>query len=133
MAEQPNISSILAALGEWFLKPVRYIHYRQILTFIILAAQRGVQPQGGQPQPPYQQQPGLPQGYPGAYGSPAPPPGAGGFSLPQPTNSGSLDLSSIKPVNSGTVSIAEAIAKARGIAAEKGVSYDSHGGSGRSK
>lgn len=47
-----------------------------------------------------------------------------GYSLPQPSNSGSLDLSSIKPVSSGTVSIADAIAKAKAIAAEKGVSYD---------
>jgi far upstream element-binding protein len=35
-----------------------------------------------------------------------------------------VDLSSIKPVNSGTVSIADAIAKAKAIAAEKGVSYE---------
>lgn len=35
-----------------------------------------------------------------------------------------MDLSNIKPVNSGSVSIAEAIAKARNIAAEKGVSYE---------
>jgi far upstream element-binding protein len=35
-----------------------------------------------------------------------------------------VDLSSIKPVNSGTVSIADAIAKAKAIAAEKGVPYD---------
>lgn len=35
-----------------------------------------------------------------------------------------MDLSSIKPVNSGTVSIADAIAKAKAIAAEKGVAYD---------
>ncbi|KAE8444433.1 hypothetical protein EG329_000524 [Mollisiaceae sp. DMI_Dod_QoI] len=69
------------------------------------------------------------QGQPAGYQPPpqlqsnqyAPP---GGYSLPQPTSSGSLDLSSIKPVNSGTVSIADAIAKAKAIAAEKGVSYD---------
>lgn len=47
-----------------------------------------------------------------------------GYSLPQPTSSGNVDLSSIKPINSGTVSIADAIAKAKAIAAEKGVSYD---------
>lgn len=35
-----------------------------------------------------------------------------------------MDLSSIKPINSGTVSIADAIAKAKAIAAQKGVSYD---------
>ena len=39
-------------------------------------------------------------------------------------SSGSVDLSSIKPVNSGTVSITDAIAKAKAIAAEKGVSYE---------
>jgi far upstream element-binding protein len=69
-------------------------------------------PQNQQPiyqQPPQQQNP---------YGAP------GGYSLPQPTNSGSVDLSSIRPVNSGTVSITDAIAKAKAIAAEKGVSYE---------
>ena len=71
-----------------------------------------------------------PQNQPGAYQQPAHPqpqnpyPAGGGYSLPQPVSSGSVDLSSIKPVNSGTVSIASAIAKAKAIAAEKGVSYD---------
>lgn len=51
-------------------------------------------------------------------------PTSSGYPLLQPSNSGSLDLSSIKPVNSGTVSIADAIAKAKAIAAQKGVSYD---------
>ncbi|GJC96806.1 KH domain-containing protein [Colletotrichum higginsianum] len=57
----------------------------------------------------------------------APPYGGGGGypGLPQPSSSGSLDLSSIRPVNSGTVSIADAIAQAKAFAAEKGVtSYD---------
>lgn len=67
------------------------------------------------PQPQYQQPPPQPQQY-----HPQPT----GYSLPQPTNSGSLDLSGIKPVNSGTVSIADAIAKAKAIAAEKGLAYD---------
>lgn len=44
--------------------------------------------------------------------------------MPQPTSSGSVDLSNIKPVGSGSVSIADAIAKAREIAAQKGISYD---------
>jgi far upstream element-binding protein len=35
-----------------------------------------------------------------------------------------VDLSSIKPVNSGTVSLTDAIAKAKAIAAEKGLSYE---------
>ncbi|KAI5791643.1 hypothetical protein DFH27DRAFT_485842 [Peziza echinospora] len=46
----------------------------------------------------------------------------GNFALPQPTSSGALDLSNIKPVNSGTVSLADAIARAKTIAAERGVS-----------
>lgn len=43
------------------------------------------------------------------------------YGLPQPTNSGSVDLSAIKPVSTGSVSIADALAKARNIAAEKGL------------
>ncbi|KAH7357016.1 hypothetical protein BKA65DRAFT_219386 [Rhexocercosporidium sp. MPI-PUGE-AT-0058] len=92
--QQPNIAALLATL----------------------AAQNNnaLPPQNQQPtyqQPPqqHQQNPYAPQG---------------GYSLPQPSNSGSVDLSNIKPVSSGTVSIAEAIAKAKAIAAEKGVSYD---------
>ncbi|KAF5872853.1 putative kh domain-containing protein [Botrytis fragariae] len=92
MADQPSITSILAAL----------------------AAQRpnATPPQNQQPayQPPQQQ--------PNPYAQ------TGGYSLPQPTNSGSVDLSGIKPVSSGTVSIQDAIAKAKVIAAEKGVAYD---------
>ncbi|KAI9820710.1 MAG: hypothetical protein M1827_005080 [Pycnora praestabilis] len=103
MAEQPNITAILAAL----------------------AAQRpGGTPSQATPQP------GLPQGYSSMLTNSTPPAGLGGFGLPQPSNSGSLDLSSIKPSNSGSVSIADAIAKARGIAAQKGVSYDIGRGSG---
>ncbi|RDL40313.1 Uncharacterized protein BP5553_00292 [Venustampulla echinocandica] len=102
MAEQqPSISSILAAL----------------------AAQR---PNATPPnQQPYQQPPQQAPPQQNPY------PGAGGYSLPQPTSSGSVDLSNIKPVSSGTVSIADAIAKAKAIAAEKGVAYDrppSYGG-----
>ncbi|KAK7740349.1 hypothetical protein SLS63_001552 [Diaporthe eres] len=44
-----------------------------------------------------------------------PPPGAYGY--PQPSSSGTVDLSAIKPVNSGTVSIQDAIAKAKAVAA----------------
>jgi far upstream element-binding protein len=57
-------------------------------------------------------------------------PGMPGYPLPQPTNTGSLDLSGIKPVNTGSVHLSDALAKARGFAAEKGVAYDgSRGGS----
>ncbi|KUJ13283.1 uncharacterized protein LY89DRAFT_699168 [Mollisia scopiformis] len=92
MADQPSITSILAALAAQRPNP---------------APNQGQQPAAYQP-PPQQSNPYAPQG---------------GYSLPQPTNSGSLDLSSIKPVNSGTVSLTDAIAKAKAIAAEKGV-YD---------
>ncbi|KAF9878461.1 KH domain-containing protein [Colletotrichum karsti] len=109
MAEPRDISSILAALG---------------------AAQRGTS------STPTQAQPGMPPGYPPPPGAqpsypPMPPQSAspygaaGGYPMPQPSASGSLDLSSIRPVNSGTVSIADAIAQAKAFAAEKGVtSYD---------
>ncbi|KAK5162423.1 hypothetical protein BJ546DRAFT_946400 [Cryomyces antarcticus] len=102
MAGQPDISSILAAL----------------------AAQRPAGTPSQIPQPPQQQN--IPQGYPGSL-QPQQPQTLPGYALPQPTSSGSLDLNSIKPVNSGSVSIAEAIAKARGIAAEKGLSYENRG------
>ncbi|EMC95082.1 hypothetical protein BAUCODRAFT_25198 [Baudoinia panamericana UAMH 10762] len=99
MAQQPDISSILAAL----------------------AAQ---QPQQGAA-PSAQPTPQPPTGYPSASSLPAPPPSAppqGATYLPQPSSTGSVDLSAIKPVNSGSVSIADAIAKAKSIAADRGVS-----------
>lgn len=84
-----------------------------------LAAQR----QGGTPsQAPPPPVPGVPYPPPPQYATP--PGGAPPYGLPPPINSGSVDLASIKPVSSGSVSIADAIAKARGIAAEKGLSYD---------
>ena len=67
----------------------------------------------------------MPQGYPQNLGpAQIPTPSLGGFSLPQPSSSGSVDLSAIRPVNTGSVSIAEAIAKAKSIAADRGISYD---------
>jgi far upstream element-binding protein len=53
-----------------------------------------------------------------------PPASSSNYSLPQPSMSGNVDLSNIKPSNSGSVSLADAIARARGIAAEKGVTFD---------
>lgn len=72
-------------------------------------------------------QPGGQAAFPGLQTStplPIPPNTTPGFSLPQiphPDNAGKLDVSNVQPINSGTVSIAEAIAKARGFAAEKGL------------
>lgn len=113
MADQPSISSILAALGM-YPSPLRSFEVKDTDPFI--AAQRpNAAPAPNQPGA-YQQPPqSQPQN---AY------PAGGGYSLPQPVSSGNVDLSSIKPVNSGTVSIASAIAKAKAIAAEKGVSYE---------
>lgn len=88
-----------------------------------IAAQRpSGTPNQGQPTVPQQPL----QGYPNPYPTPTPPAPTGPpvYAIPQPTNSGSVDLSNIKPVNSGSVSLADAVARARGIAAEKGVSYD---------
>lgn len=76
---------------------------------------------------------GVAQGYAATLQSPTAPANLAGFQLPQPSSSGSLDLSDVKPVNSGTVSIDQAIAKARGIAAEKGLSYDGRNGEDSSK
>lgn len=89
------------------------------------AAQRpGGTPLQGQSAVPQQ-----PHNYANAYHA-ATPPVAAQYNIPQPTHSGGLDLSNIKPVNSGSVSLADAIARARGIAAEKGVAYDSSRGGG---
>ncbi|KAI5855788.1 hypothetical protein BZA05DRAFT_424330 [Tricharina praecox] len=76
----------------------------------------------------------LPQGFPGlpaALGAStaqqpqqsvnSPPTG---FALPQPTASGSLDLSKIKPTASGRVSLDDALAKVKAKAAEMGVHRD---------
>ncbi|MCJ1472043.1 hypothetical protein MMC13_000688 [Lambiella insularis] len=99
MAERQDISQILAAL----------------------AAQRpGGTPGQGQLRPPQNIPHAYQSQYPNTMSSGIPP----AYSLPQPSTSGSVDLSNIKPSNSGSVSLADAIARARGIAAEKGVSYD---------
>lgn len=74
----------------------------------------------------------MPQGGPTGYaGIPAgltgqPPPQSAasppvGYSLPQPSASGSLDLSNIKPTTSGKVSLDDALARAKARAAEMGI------------
>ncbi|SMQ45610.1 unnamed protein product [Zymoseptoria tritici ST99CH_1A5] len=100
---QPDISQILAALAQ---------------------SQPNGTPQAGAPQhqpPSHQPPPGYPPGMMPGQPSSAPP----ASYLPQPSSTGSVDLSAIKPVNSGSVSIADAIAKARHIAENRGLSsYD---------
>ncbi|KAI9789344.1 MAG: hypothetical protein M1816_006233 [Peltula sp. TS41687] len=111
MAEQTSLSSILAALA---------------------AQHAGAAPaQATYQAAPSVPQPAISQAYPSSLLVSTPPANLTSFSLPQPSSSGSLDLSNIKPVNSGTVSIAEAIAKAKSFAAEKGVSYEGRGVSAR--
>jgi len=97
MAGQVDVNAILAALAA-----------QQQRT--------GSTPAQSTPQPPA----GLPQGF--QLPQPSGTPSLGGFALPQPTTSGSLDLSSVRPVSTGQVSISEAIAKARNIAAAQGIS-----------
>lgn len=128
MAAQPDISQILAALGTL------RSHCTPVAQFCLLttpvgtaATQRPASTPSQNPhQPPPQPQPpqapqSLPPGYPGSYVTPTPPQSMAPYGLPQPTNSGSVDLSAIKPVSTGSVSIADALAKARNIAAEKGL------------
>ncbi|KAJ1325113.1 far upstream element-binding protein [Microdochium nivale] len=105
MAEPPrSIESILAAL----------------------AAQRpptASTPTQGQPPhaaPSYNPAPGA---YPPAapHGSAPPQYGGGAYGLPQPSSSGTFDMSAIKPTSSGAVNIADAIAQAKAYAADKGI------------
>jgi len=86
-------------------------------------SQQAQQPPPAQHAPP----PGMPAGFAGPMAA-ASPPGIPGYSFPQPTHSGSLDLSAIKPVSSGSVSIQDALAKARGFAAQKGLAFEARSG-----
>jgi len=118
MADQQNLGAILAALSNAASPPL---------------STRANSPVAGQQQRPPSQTPHpsavhaqLAQNLAAAAGlgggQQQPPAVQGNFALPQPTSSGALDLSNIKPVNSGTVSLADAIARAKSIAAERGVS-----------
>lgn len=119
---QPDIQSILAALGETY--------------FLRNDCRAANNPQASQRpgSTPSQTPPGAPgQSFappPGGQQSYQSPPGAAGYGssapgLPAPAASGSVDLSAIRPVNSGTMSFDDVLSKARAFAAEKGVaSYD---------
>ena len=119
MADQ-NISQILAALGK--LRALDAHESPEPIAYGELASQRPGSNVNAPQQPP--PQPPMGQPYQGAYPTPPPPVAASGYALPQPTASGSVDLSSIKPTNAGSVSLAEAVARARGIAAERGAPMD---------
>ena len=130
MAAPPDLNAILAALGMY---PLHRLSPITALTLLPAAGRPSTTPsQTPQQPPPAQHGPphGMPPGFPGAMPAAAPP-GMPGFNFPQPTNSGSLDLSAIKPVSSGSVSIQDALAKARGFAAQKGlqnVAFDARPG-----
>ncbi|PHH71844.1 hypothetical protein CDD80_4960 [Ophiocordyceps camponoti-rufipedis] len=126
MAEpQPDIQSILAALGEIPKLPVSECVLE--LTVIRAASQRP--PHSGPSQTP----PGVPgHGYPApvpssqaaGYQPPppsaaAPPYGAPVHGLPAPAASGNVDLSAIRPVTSGTMNFDDAGSKARPFASDK--------------
>ena len=75
--------------------------------------------------PPYQSSNAPPQARYPPPTVPTPSYHSTGYVLPQPAVTGNVDLSNVRPVGSGTVSIADSIAQARAFAAEKGVaSYD---------
>ncbi|RMZ71267.1 kh domain-containing [Pyrenophora seminiperda CCB06] len=109
MAAPPDLNAILAALANG--RPS---------TTPSATPQQPPQAQHAPPQ-------GLPAGYPGAMPS-VTPPTIPGYNFPPPTHSGSLDLSAIKPVSSGSVSIQDALAKARGFAAQKGLAHEARPG-----
>ncbi|KAI1753095.1 hypothetical protein F4782DRAFT_97477 [Xylaria castorea] len=107
MPEVPDINAILAALA----------HQRNA-------------PTPNQGQPPHAMPPYQPSAPPSTYQTmppatqPQPYPPAN-YALPQPSASGNFDLSSIRPITSGTVSFTDAVAQAKAYAAEKGLtSYE---------
>jgi far upstream element-binding protein len=121
MAAPPDLNAILAALG-------RSIALSRTNNLINNMAAAGRGPSTTPSQTPQQAAPAqhAPPQYPPGYPGPVPtvsPPAIPGYNFPQPTNSGSLDLSAIKPVSSGSVSIQDALAKARGFAAQKGLQH----------
>lgn len=111
-ADHQNVAALLAALSTALpqFSPNSYP-----LTPIPTAAR----PPGNQ---------GAPQGYnglPAGLGQQPPniasPPSSMGYAMPQPSASGSLDLSGIKPSASGKVSLDDAVARAKARAAEMGI------------
>lgn len=139
MAEHANISQILATLGEFFFN-VRFLGPDNCIT---VAQQPGgntapsqhLPPRQPQSQPPHQslQQPqhqyfnGFSSGYSQSTLTGRPPTGAPAgavpYNIPPPSNSGSIDLSRIKPISSGSIGLDDTIARARGITTENNGPY----------
>ena len=64
------------------------------------------------------------QGYAQSYGGPPQQPNTAPYSLPQPISSGNVDLSNIRPLNSGSLSLSEAAEKERSYGGGKAGFYD---------
>lgn len=121
MSAPPDITAILAALG---MRPWSTAQHETDAHFLLASQNRPAQANPTQTPAqasPAQQQP--PAGFPAGYAMPnSTPPAIPGFPLPQPTNTGTVDIGAIRPVSSGTVNLEDALAKARGFAADKGLS-----------
>ncbi|KAL9060605.1 MAG: hypothetical protein Q9162_000556 [Coniocarpon cinnabarinum] len=104
MAQPPtDINAILAALGQ----------------------QNQNRAPSGQGQANAVQSPTVANGF-SAPGTNLPAPNSSGtVTLPPPSSAGNFDLNAIKPVSTGNVSIADAIAKAQATAADRSASYSS--------
>ncbi|TFB02174.1 Far upstream element-binding protein 2 [Trichoderma ghanense] len=112
MAEpaHPDIQSILAALASQRPPSSTSTQTPPAATGAYPAPPGTAQPASYQPPPP---------GVPGVAGF------APGSALPAPASSGNVDLSALRPVNSGTMNFEEVISKARAFATEKGITpYD---------
>jgi len=123
MAGQPDVQAILAAL-----QGTRQIHYgafasrTETNTMVITASQNNAGAPMQQQHQSHQPPPGVPPQYSNMI--PNPMQSNSGYSLPQPSASGSVDLSAIRPVSTGNVQFQDALAKVRNYAADKGISYE---------
>jgi far upstream element-binding protein len=117
MAQQPDVQAILAALQGTspFYHGALALPIKSNIT--TTASQNNA---GTSMQQQHQQQQQPPPGMPQQYQQMPPQ----GYSLPQPSASGSVDLSAIRPVSTGNVNFQDALAKVRNYAADKGISYD---------
>jgi far upstream element-binding protein len=122
MAGQPDVQAILAALqGTSHFYHAARTSCVQTDTMATTASQNNA----GTPlqqQQPHQPPPGVAPQYSGY--TPQPMQATSGYNLPQPSASGSVDLSAIRPVSTGNVQFQDALAKVRNYAADKGISYD---------
>ena len=112
MAAPPpaDIRDILAALSEFLTVMIGN-------QLMIVAAGSGGTPAQIPPQPPGSAV------YPNSYPVPTPPNPAP-YALPQPVSTGSVDLSNIRPIHSGSVSLNEATENSRGYSNGKGFAYE---------